>query len=224
MLIKTLKLFRSWLRTYYLDLLIFFFIVFVPLCIFTILAKEITGNRNFSLDHKILLFMQANSNVFLNKFMVFFSRIGSLLCVIPMGLFIFTILLVKRHWRHAFFLLLSIGGAVLLNLVAKTTFGRSRPNLWPSISPETTFSFPSGHAMQSMAIAGGLIVLLWPTKFRWPALTLGIAYVLMVGISRVYLGVHYPSDILAGWAVTIVWIFALSIVFYWKRPGGTPMA
>jgi undecaprenyl-diphosphatase len=75
-------------------------------------------------------------------------------------------------------------------------------------------SFPSGHAMASMALAVALIVLLWPTRWRYPMLLGGIFFTIMVGLSRIYLGVHYPSDVLAGWVASLAWVMGLSRVLY----------
>ena len=91
------------------------------------------------------------------------------------------------------------GGSALLNLAAKQAFARDRPSLWESIAPEHNYSFPSGHAMGSMTLAVALVLLAWNTRWRWPVVAAMAVFVPMVGLSRVYLGVHYPSDILAGW-------------------------
>jgi undecaprenyl-diphosphatase len=80
-----------------------------------------------------------------------------------------------------------------------------RPDLWLSIAPEQTFSFPSGHAMGSATLAAALSLLPWRTGWRWPAVALGAFFVSWVGASRLYLGVHFPSGILAGWAAAVGW-------------------
>jgi undecaprenyl-diphosphatase len=84
-------------------------------------------------------------------------------------------------------------------------FARERPSLWESIAPETSFSFPSGHAMGSMTLTWVCILLAWWTPWRWPVAIGLLGFSLLVGLSRVYLGVHYPSDILAGWTAASVW-------------------
>ena len=70
----------------------------------------------------------------------------------------------------AVFATVALGGAGLLNVATKLTFARERPTLWQSIAPETTYSFPSGHAMGSMSLALVLVLLCWPTRWRWPVL------------------------------------------------------
>ena len=89
--------------------------------------------------------------------------------------------------------------------IAKIFFGRVRPALWTSILPETTFSFPSGHSMISASLAFALVVLLWRTRWRYPALICAVPAVFLVGLSRLYLGVHYPSDVLGGWCAGLIW-------------------
>ena len=76
----------------------------------------------------------------------------------------------------------------------------------PSVYAADGSSFPSGHATSSMAVTAAAVVLAWPTRWRWPALWLGAIFVAMVGLSRIALGVHYPSDVLGGWclALTVV--------------------
>jgi membrane-associated phospholipid phosphatase len=100
-------------------------------------------------------------------------------------------------------------GSLALNLAAKAYFARTRPDLWLSLAPETTYSFPSGHAMGSATLAVALALLAWHTPWRWPVAAAGALFVVLVGLSRVYLGVHYPSDILAGWMAATAWVVAM---------------
>ena len=108
-------------------------------------------------------------------------------------------------WRGA----LIVGGAAAINVLTKLIFHRVRPHLWPSTSSEADYSFPSGHAMISLAVVVSLLLLAWPTRWRWPTLLAGGLFVLMVGLSRLYLGVHYPTDVLAGWAAGGAWCCAV---------------
>src|SRR3546814_10481386 len=72
--------------------------------------------------------------------------------------------------------------------------------------------------MGSMTLAAVLVLLAWPTRWRWPVVAAMAVFVPMVGLSRVYLGVHFPSDILAGWAAALAWTAgAYLLVFRWDR-------
>src|SRR5690606_17980110 len=118
----------------------------------------------------------------------------------PLDIAIALGLLLARRWREAAFASVSFTGSALLNLGTKQFFQRERPSLWDSIAPETTFSFPSGHAMGPATLAAVVVLLAWHTRWRWPVLLLAALFTGMVGVSRMYLGVHYPSDVLGGWA------------------------
>jgi membrane-associated phospholipid phosphatase len=71
------------------------------------------------------------------------------------------------------------------------------------------FSFPSAHAAASLTFAAVVVAIAWPTRWRRLAVAVGATFVFAVGLSRVYLGVHYPSDVLAGWCVASVWTLAV---------------
>jgi undecaprenyl-diphosphatase len=112
----------------------------------------------------------------------------------------------KSQYRLALLILVSVAGAALLNNWLKLLFIRSRPDMWPRLLDEAGYSFPSGHAMISLALGLSLLLLLWPTRWRWPAAGLAGLFVVLVGISRLYLGVHFPTDVVAGWLAGAVWV------------------
>lgn len=147
--------------------------------------------------------------------MLLASQLGFTWGVVPLAALVFAGLMTAGRIRHAVYFGLAVGGSALLNLVAKAVFVRERPSLWLSIAPEQSYSFPSGHAMGAMSLAAAIVLLLWFTPWRWPALVVGLAFAAWVGASRVYLGVHYPSDILAGWAAALAWV---SVVYLLVRP------
>ena len=204
----------SWLRFHRPRLLVLFAYVLTPLLVFGFLAEAVVENEGFFLDQAVLLFLHSHATPQFDRLMLFSSRIGSGIWVAPIDLVVLVYLATHRRWGDAFFWGLAVGGAALLNVTAKYAFGRARPNFWLSIAPETTLSFPSGHAMQTMALVAALVVLVWPTNARWPALIIGGLFVLLVGLSRLYLGVHYPSDIIAGWAASVAWVVGLSVILY----------
>lgn len=118
-------------------------------------------------------------------------------------------LLMRRQYHAALLVLVAtLGGALLSNLL-KDVYARPRPDLVPHLTRVSTSSFPSGHAMLSAVVyltLGALLARL--SEGRWAkAYFVGAAVVLtlLVGASRVYLGVHYPTDVTAGWAAGVAW-------------------
>ncbi len=123
-------------------------------------------------------------------------------------LVIATILATKRQYSKLVFVAVGLGGAEILNAILKLTFGRPRPTHLTHLVVETGLSFPSGHTMMSTALALTCLYLLWENRWRWQIFVLAVAYIIAVGVSRIYLGVHYPSDVLAGWCASTLWIGA----------------
>ena len=187
----------------------------LPLWGFAELADEVRDAEVFPFDAPILLAANAMARQGLDAVFLFFSAIGYAWGVVPVDIALVAVLALKRRLREGLFAGIALGGSALLNMGTKRLFARERPSLWESIAPEhTTYSFPSGHAMGSMTLALVLVLLAWPTRWRWPVAIAMAVFVPMVGLSRVYLGVHYPSDILAGWMAASVWaVGTYAVVF-----------
>ncbi len=122
------------------------------------------------------------------------------------------LLLTLRRWTEAVVLTVSLGGASVLNAVLKLGFHRVRPDVVPHLAVVSNASFPSGHAMLSAATyltIGAMLAQAQP-KLGPRVYILGLAVVvaMLVGISRLYLGVHWPSDVLAGWCLGAAWALA----------------
>lgn len=140
------------------------------------------------------------------------SALGHGWGVVPVDIALVLLLAAARRVREATFAAAALGGSGLLVVGLKRVFARERPSLWEPLASEHTFSFPSGHAMGSMTLAAVLVALAWPTRWRWPVAVGMGAFVLAVGASRVHLGVHYPSDVLAGWTCAVAWTL---LVYLW---------
>jgi len=117
-----------------------------------------------------------------------------------------------RSWRPFFLLGAAAGGAGLLDFIAKVVIARPRPPAAWMVGPVTGFSFPSGHAAEA-AVYGMLAFLVaracstWQGKvFAW---TVAAAVSVAIGVSRVYLGVHWPTDVIGGWALAAMWLAVL---------------
>lgn len=188
-----------------------FLCVLIPLVLFGLLAEAVADKQPFSFDQPIMAALHARSAPAFDAVMLGASMAGSVYGLLPFNLFIFGYCLWRRKMHAATFWVLATAGALLLNLLTKEFFHRTRPSFWTSIAPEQSFSFPSGHAMCSMATAAALVVLFRRSEWRTHVTALAVLFVLMVGLSRPYLGVHFPSDILAGWTAALAWVVGLAI-------------
>jgi membrane-associated phospholipid phosphatase len=111
------------------------------------------------------------------------------------------VLAAQDRRRAAWTVVLTVLGATVLGLVAKEVFAR------PPVDPSSTgYSFPSGHALRTMAAAGALAVVAWSTSWRWSVMIGGAIVVGLTGIAVVYHEWHWLSDVLAGWCLAIAWL------------------
>jgi undecaprenyl-diphosphatase len=117
-----------------------------------------------------------------------------------------------RRWPNVVGLLLAAGGAGILNDLLKLTYQRPRPDFVPTLLQPGGYSFPSGHAMIGLVCYGALLFIFWPrlrSRAARVALALGVGLlILLLGLSRIYWGVHYPTDVLAGYLAGAVWLLA----------------
>lgn len=209
-------------------LLLLFFGIGLPLVAFGDLAEDVWSRGGILWDEPILRYVHQHSTPGRDAGMKLISDLGHLYGVVPMAVLIVVGLLAMRRRGNALFFAVAMVGAGTLNTGAKLFFRRTRPDLWLSPAPEHTYSFPSGHAMGSMAFVAALAVLAWPTRWRWWAIVLGGVFTVLVGFSRVYLGVHFPSDVVAGWSASLAWVLGLSQLAYGRlvkpRARATPVA
>lgn len=118
-------------------------------------------------------------------------------------------LLLQGTHRTALFVLAASAGGWALNSVLKLVFARPRPDVVPHLRDVMTLSFPSGHAMTSAAVyltLGALLMRIATRRVtKFYCMAVAILATLLIGTSRVYLGVHYPTDVLAGWLIGFSW-------------------
>ena len=132
--------------------------------------------------------------------------------------------LLRRRFHVLALILTAIAGGVLLNVWLKHFFDRPRPDLVPPIAHVSTASFPSGHSLLSAVVyltLGALLTrMVAPMKLKMYIISMALLLSFLVGLSRIYLGVHYPTDVLAGWAVGLVWaILCWLVADYMQRRG-----
>lgn len=205
---------KAFLRVHGFRLLLVFAGIGLPLWGFGELVDELREGEVFPFDEPLLNFAHDMARAGFDRFFLFASDLGYHGVIVADTVLVVALVL-RRRLRASLFAATAVVGSMLLNLAAKHVFARVRPALWDSIAPETTFSFPSGHAMGSITLAWVVVLLWWHLEaapwraWRWPVTVLALAFVLAVGLSRIYLGVHYPSDILAGWAAATVWTLGM---------------
>ena len=178
----------------------------LPWVVFGTVAKVVLETGGFPGDKPILMFLHSHATPGLNALALGLTVVGNTWPMILAGVVITLRLAVRGHRRQAWIFALSVGGSMLLTQVIKALAMRPRPALWMSIRPEHTYSFPSGHAMDTAALATAVGFLLWRYRAAWLAQAAGPLFVLGVGWARMYLGVHYPSDVLAGWSSAVGWV------------------
>jgi undecaprenyl-diphosphatase len=133
-------------------------------------------------------------------------------------------LAMTRKWHAALFVLASVAGGVLVSQTTKWAYARPRPELVPHGAEVFTASFPSGHSMMSAVVYLTLGVLLARTQpgrgVKAYILAVAVMLTVLVGASRVYLGVHWPTDVLAGWALGGLWALVCLIAMLWLQSRG----
>ncbi|MBW4428618.1 MAG: phosphatase PAP2 family protein [Nostoc desertorum CM1-VF14] len=208
-----LSFLKKLLITRWRSLLLLLIGVYLPLQVFEILTVNIWKNQaGFPWDVPILLAVHSTANPQLDALAVTLGIIGLPWTAIPILGAIAIILLLQKRWRSLAYLLTASAGSVIINRLAKQLMHRVRPQLWQSIAPETSFAFPSAHAMTSITLVAILLFLTWTSSWRWLVLIFGSLYIIAIAWCRLYLGVHFPSDILAGWMVALGWTIGVSLI------------
>jgi undecaprenyl-diphosphatase len=152
------------------------------------------------------------------------SVIGSAWVYIPLFAVVALWLVRHRLPRLALFVALTVAGSALLNALVKLAVHRARPVLPDPVAHASGQSFPSGHAQSAVVAVSVLLLVFLPRlgpRARRVAVALGIVWVLAIGFARVSLGVHYVSDVLAGYALGAAWVAAMAAAFnVWRRERG----
>ncbi|OPH57574.1 phosphoesterase PA-phosphatase [Paenibacillus ferrarius] len=189
----------------------------LSLCCFILVASMIKGHWIAQFDQSIISFIQGLESPGITSFMKIFTFIGSTTMVVVItlaaALFLYFVL---HHRLELIFLLVMMSATGIINQLLKHYFVRQRPDLHRLIE-ETGYSFPSGHSMAAFALYSSLAFLLWrhiaSRTGRISLIVLSSFMILCIGTSRIYLGVHYPSDIFGGYLASgfcftlAVWLF-----------------
>ena len=179
------------------------------------LADEMLEGDTVRFDEVVRNFVHEAAFPALTSAMQLASFLGSTLFLVIFGVLIVITLYLRKH-RHGavIFTVTTIGSSVLM-VILKLAFKRPRPQPFFDTILPASYSFPSGHSLASFCFYGALAAILAArTDKLWLQITVWISaaiMVLLIGISRIYLGVHYPSDVLAGFVVGLIWVVTIAI-------------
>lgn len=198
---------------------------------FVKIAEEVTEGDTATFDTFVLLAFRNPANLsdplgppWLEGAMRDFTALGGLAVLAAISVLVVGFLALTRKRHAAWMVSVSVAGGVVVSSVLKWAFARPRPDLVPHGMAVYSQSFPSGHAMLSTVVYLTLGALLARTQsdMRVKLYLLGAAgaLALIVGISRIYLGVHWPTDVLAGWAVGAAWALLCWLCMLWLQGEG----
>lgn len=187
---------------------------------FAEIAQAVAAGETQRLDDSILLWLNRHSTPFLDEFALQITAVGNGLTVAVIGLIACAFLWSMRERVGVLLLVLAVIGGDTFNRILKDAFHRPRPELFVLETPyarPVSASFPSGHATASMVLYLVLAYLLvrlgGKGVFRYVVLTVAGLLIVLIGVSRMYLGVHYPSDVLAGYVFGFCWaVFCAFII------------
>lgn len=178
------------------------------------LAEDVvTNDQLVRFDQAVAIVLHRTSIPALTAFFLVVTALGSVEVLALLGLIVTAIYGLRRRWLHVATWLAALAGGAVLNQLLKELFARPRPSFADPLLSETSYSFPSGHAMLSLVVYGLMTYFAVLALRTWRARTavvFGAALlVVLIGVSRMYLGVHYFSDVLAGFAVGGLWLSTL---------------
>ncbi|HQG03044.1 MAG TPA: phosphatase PAP2 family protein [Thermoleophilia bacterium] len=165
---------------------------------FTVLGVLVALGAGGGLDWAIYEWIVSRRTPACKALFVAFTTLGSWYVIAPIALAAGTLFAMTRCRRQALLIMLAPTCALLLNIVLKVVFRRTPPG-GDGLVAHARYSFPSGHTMAATAFAVALVFVAWPTRWRWPVTVGGVAAAAAMGFSRVYVGVHWPSDVIGGW-------------------------
>ena len=190
-----------------------FYIFLLCLSIFLTIMVLVLKYSVLEIDRVCYEFIKNNIiNNTLTPIIKLFTNLGGALVLIILSLFM---LLFVKNKKIVLVIIINLIIAFLFNSLLKIIFQRARPDSINWIVSEKGYSFPSGHAMVSMSYYGFLIYLIYLSNYKYKKLiiTLLTCIIIFVGFSRIYLGVHYLSDILAGFLISIIYLCIFTFIY-----------
>lgn len=177
---------------------------------FGFLAKVVVIGKNDLFDSHVFEFFEGHTSPLLVDVMNVITFFGSRTFLLPAYILLVCLLLWKKEKRLAFDVALIGITADLLKLALKNGFQRQRPEM-PLLESLQSYSFPSGHALSSFIFFSAIIYVLWKQEnmnrvWKWLIAVLLILFSILIGLSRIILRYHYPSDVIAGFCIAFSWV------------------
>lgn len=197
------------------------------LLLFGLIAALVARDATQAMDEAVLLWMYGHSTPRLDAWALELTMLGSSVVVVVVVAVASAFLWVSRHHYSVLLLWVAMLGGAVLNYTLKAVFARPRPELWERMHAGSP-SFPSGHAMTAVVVYGTLAYLVARLESGrgMRRLTFAVAGLLIatIGSTRLYLGVHYPSDVIAGYMAALSWATACALgieaLQYFRSRGG----
>jgi len=172
-------------------------------------------------DKNVISFIESIRTPLLNKIMAFITYMGNSIAIVISFLIVVILLIILKKFRYLYSLLISMSSSVVFVLLIKNIIGRQRPPVENALIVLKDFSFPSGHSYMAVAFYGLIIYFIFDmfknNNTKYFILLAGIIFILSLGFSRLYLGVHWPSDVFAGFAAAIALIAAIITILEIKE-------
>ena len=206
------------------ELIILLVVFTISLFSFLVIAYRVFYLDKTGADEKAFAFAHKLVNDNTTSIMEFVTFFGSHYFLIPANILLCVYFLLRKKSRYSIKISAISLSSLLIMLGLKLLFNRHRP-LIPLLEPARGLSFPSGHAFMSMCFYGLLMIIIWKEErphpvLKWVLLLLVITLLVMIGFSRIYLRVHYFTDVLAGFSIGFFWLFLSSFVIDSIRPVG----
>jgi membrane-associated phospholipid phosphatase len=207
---------KRWYQFLSLSLLLGLCAAIAALIFFGWLTDEVLEGDSRHFDEVTRAAVHQFASPALTVMMRFLSFVGSTI-VLTIGTIIVVVMFAMRKWgREAKLFAATMVGAAILNVTLKMTFKRARPTPFFDLTAPETYSFPSGHSLGSACFFGALAALITARiknrRVRLAVWILCTAVFLMIGLSRIYLGVHHTTDVIAGFVAALIWILMVRFV------------
>jgi membrane-associated phospholipid phosphatase len=201
---------QAMIALFSIELIVVLLLFAISLIAFFLIANRIFRLKNEDFDATVFSYIAQLTSEQVTSFMVFITFFATHRFLMPANiLLILYFLFIRKHRWYSIKVPVVAIGSVALMLLLKIFFSRPRP-LNPLLKEVTGFSFPSGHAMSSVTFYGLLIYITWhdvrSAGWRNFLIAFFIVVILLIGLSRIYLRVHYTSDVLAGFAMGVIWL------------------